>query len=110
VATGISGSRWTCTLSTRTCTRSDTLAAGSSYPAITLTVNVASNAPSQVTNSATVSGGTGSPATSNDATTTNPAQTVCGTVQLTTTASLVKLGNSSSQATVLVVNNGTGTA
>src|SRR5207237_9548916 len=39
-ATGISGSGWTCVLGTLTCTRSDALATGSSYPAITLTVNV----------------------------------------------------------------------
>ena len=39
------------------CTRSDVLAAGASYPAITLTVNVAANAPASVTNTATVSGG-----------------------------------------------------
>lgn len=56
-ATGIAGSGWSCTLATLTCTRSDALAAGSSYPPITLTVNVASNAPASVTNTATVSGG-----------------------------------------------------
>jgi trimeric autotransporter adhesin len=56
-ATAISGTGWTCTLATLTCTRSDALAAGSSYPAITLTVNVAANAASSITNDATVSGG-----------------------------------------------------
>ena len=40
-----------------TATRSDALAAGASYPALTLTVSVASNAPASVTNTATVSGG-----------------------------------------------------
>jgi hypothetical protein len=39
------------------CTRSDALAASSSYPALTLTVNVASNAPASLTNTAAVSGG-----------------------------------------------------
>ncbi len=111
VATAIGGSGWSCTLGTLTCTRADSLAQGSSYPAITVTVNVASNAPAQVTNSATVSGGgTGSPVTGNDPTTIDPATTVCGTVQLTTTASLVKLNDGSYEATVKVVNNGTGTA
>ena len=111
VATGISGTGWTCTLGTLTCTRTDNIAAGSSYPTITVTVNLASNTPAQVTNSATVSGGgSASPNTSNDVTTVNPQQIVCGTVQLTTTASLVKLGNGSYQATVSVVNNGAGTA
>ena len=35
----------------------DFLAAGANYPAVTLTVNVVSNAPSVVTNTATVTGG-----------------------------------------------------
>ncbi len=61
----ISGTGWTCTLSTLSCTRSDVLAQGSSYPAITVTVNVALNAPSSVTNIATVAGG-GESNTSND--------------------------------------------
>ncbi len=56
-ATAISGTGWACTLGTLTCTRADALAATNSYPAITLTVNVAANAPSLVTNTATVSGG-----------------------------------------------------
>src|SRR5207244_3290462 len=56
-ATAISGTGWTCVLGTLTCTRSDVLAAGASYPAITLTVNVANNAAASVTNSVSVSGG-----------------------------------------------------
>ncbi|MFO1305654.1 MAG: IPTL-CTERM sorting domain-containing protein [Burkholderiales bacterium] len=56
-ATAMSGAGWTCTLGTLTCTRSDALAAGASYPAITLTVNVSGSAPASVTNTATVSGG-----------------------------------------------------
>ncbi len=64
-ATAISGTGWTCTLGTLTCTRVDALAASNSYPAITLTVNVAANAQSSVTNTATVSGG-GETNTAND--------------------------------------------
>lgn len=56
-ATALGGAGWNCTLATLTCTRSDVLAAGASYPAITLTVNVAANAAAQVTNQAAVSGG-----------------------------------------------------
>src|SRR5688572_6184262 len=56
-ATGISGSGWSCVLATRTCTRSDVLASGASYPPITLTVNVANNAAASITNTANVSGG-----------------------------------------------------
>jgi uncharacterized repeat protein (TIGR01451 family) len=64
-ATGIGGTGWSCTLATLTCTRSDVLAGSASYPAITLTVNVAANAAASVTNQATVSGG-GEINTSND--------------------------------------------
>ncbi|HEX6634468.1 MAG TPA: IPTL-CTERM sorting domain-containing protein, partial [Usitatibacter sp.] len=56
-ATAISGTGWTCTLAALTCTRSDALAAGASYPAVTLTVDVDAAAPASVTNTATVSGG-----------------------------------------------------
>jgi uncharacterized repeat protein (TIGR01451 family) len=57
VATNMAGTGWTCTLGTLTCTRADVLAAGGSYPAITLTVNVPNNIQANVTNTATVSGG-----------------------------------------------------
>ena len=56
-ATALSGAGWTCTLATLTCTRSDVLAGASSYPPITLAVNVAAEAPASVTNTATLSGG-----------------------------------------------------
>jgi len=56
-ATAMTGTGWTCTVGTLTCTRTDALANGSAYPPITLTVNVAGNAPASVTNTATVSGG-----------------------------------------------------
>lgn len=56
IPTAISGTGWTCTALT-SCNRSDALAAGGSYPAITLTVNVAGNAPAWLSNSVTVSGG-----------------------------------------------------
>ena len=61
------GTAWSCNTATQTvtCTRSDSLAGGSSYPAITLGVNVASNAPASVTNTATVAGG-GETVTTND--------------------------------------------
>jgi hypothetical protein len=56
-ATGLSGTGWSCTLGTLTCTRSTVLAAGASYPPVTVTVTVASTAPASVTNQVTVSGG-----------------------------------------------------
>jgi uncharacterized repeat protein (TIGR01451 family) len=56
-ATAMAGTGWTCTVATLTCTRTDALAPGASYPAITLTVSVAANAAASVTNIATVAGG-----------------------------------------------------
>jgi uncharacterized repeat protein (TIGR01451 family) len=56
-ATAISGSGWAGNLGTLTCTRSDALAPGASYPPINITVSVAIDAQASVTNTATVSGG-----------------------------------------------------
>ncbi|MGB7218689.1 MAG: DUF4038 domain-containing protein [Vicinamibacterales bacterium] len=67
-ATALSGTGWTCTLGTLTCTRNDALAAGASYSVITLTVSVASAAPASVTNTAAVSGGGETDTTNNAAT------------------------------------------
>ncbi len=66
-ATTASGTGWTCGVvaGVMTCTRADALAAAGSYPAITLNVNVASNAAGSVTNMATVGGG-GEVNTAND--------------------------------------------
>jgi len=74
-ATALSGAGWTTTLATLTATRSDALAASASFPPLTLTVNVASNAPASVTNSATISGGADANVANNsafDLTTINP--------------------------------------
>jgi hypothetical protein len=65
----LSGSGWTCASGGNSCTRSDSLAAGTSYGAITVTVNVAANASSPQVNSVTVSGGGASAATATDSTT-----------------------------------------
>jgi len=63
----MTGDGWNC--SGTTCTRSDALASGSSYPDVTVTVNVASNAPSSVTNQVKVTGGGSAAATGSDLTT-----------------------------------------
>jgi len=60
----MSGTGWTC--SSGSCSRSDALSPGSSYPAITATVNVAASTPYQVTNQASVSGGASAPASVSD--------------------------------------------
>jgi len=64
-ATAIGGNGWVCALSTLTCTTATVEAAGASFPDIILVVDVATNAPSSVTNCVTVSGG-GETNTSND--------------------------------------------
>ncbi|HLJ95590.1 MAG TPA: DUF4214 domain-containing protein, partial [Gemmataceae bacterium] len=58
---------WTITANgqTITATRSDVLAAGGSYPALTITIGVALDAPASLTNTATVAGG-GEVNTTND--------------------------------------------
>jgi uncharacterized repeat protein (TIGR01451 family) len=74
-ATAISGSGWTTNLATLTCTRSDALLAGFGYPAIIITVSVATNAAASVTNTASVSGGGDTNSANNtasDPTTINP--------------------------------------
>jgi alpha-tubulin suppressor-like RCC1 family protein len=53
--TGMAGIGWIC--SSNTCTRSDTLNGAVSFPAITATVNVTANTPTQVANQVSVSGG-----------------------------------------------------
>jgi uncharacterized repeat protein (TIGR01451 family) len=53
----MSGTGWACVVATATCTRSDALAAGTSYPLITLVVNVAGGATGTLINNVTVSGG-----------------------------------------------------
>ena len=61
------GTGWTCVANS--CTRADALAAGASYPAITVTVNVASNATSPQVNAVSVSGGGSAGANAMDSTT-----------------------------------------
>ena len=53
------GTGWTCGIVTQTvtCSRSDALAAGAGYPAVTVTVAVSQSAAGSVTNTATVTGG-----------------------------------------------------
>jgi uncharacterized repeat protein (TIGR01451 family) len=72
-ATNISGTGWTCTLSSVSCTRSDILAPDGVYSDITITVNVG-NTPGTVTDQAMVSGGGSPTATASDPTTIGPQQ------------------------------------
>ena len=56
-ATAISGMDWTCVLASLSCTRSDVLALGTTWPVIAVTVDVSATAPASVTNVVTVTGG-----------------------------------------------------
>jgi uncharacterized repeat protein (TIGR01451 family) len=62
----MSGSGWSC--GGTSCSRSDTLASGASYPPITVTVNVAAQASSPRVNQVSVSGGGSAVATASDST------------------------------------------
>jgi uncharacterized repeat protein (TIGR01451 family) len=62
----MTGTGWTC--ASNSCCRNDALNPGAGYPAITVTVNVAWNAPAQVTNQVSVSGGGSASAGGNDPT------------------------------------------
>lgn len=66
----MAGSGWACY--GNACTRTDSLAAGASYPPITVAVDVAVNAPAQLTNQVMASGGGSTAATANDVTTISP--------------------------------------
>ena len=104
-ATAIAGIGWTCTLGTLSCTRSDVLAAVSSYPAITLTVSVAANAPALVTNIATVSGGGEINTRNNKASDPTTVATSDLTVTKTHTGSFIQ-GDTGKTYTITVTNSG----
>ena len=107
-ATALSGTGWSCTVGTLTCTRSDALARGASYPAVTVTVNVASTAPASVTNQVTVSGG-GETNTANDSASDATAITPVADLTVTKThAGTFTQGQTGATYTVTVRNSGTG--
>ncbi|HTX37548.1 MAG TPA: DUF4214 domain-containing protein [Bryobacteraceae bacterium] len=87
----LSGSGWTC--AANSCTTAGALLPGASYPAITVTVNVASNAPAQVTNQASVSGGGSASESASDATTI--AAATCSFTLGSTSTSLTQIGTAS---------------
>ena len=97
-ATAIAGQGWSCAQPGGPCTRSDPLTAGASYPAITLTVNVAANAPSSVTNVVGVAGGGDSNTGNNSASD----LTAIGGTQFTLTASRLGPGT----GTISTADNG----
>jgi uncharacterized repeat protein (TIGR01451 family) len=118
VATGMAGDGWSCTAASLTCTRSDSLAAGASYPAVTLTVNIGQAAPVSSSNQVTVSGGNTLGAYASDPTCVSIVQPVSvtpsagsGTYQTFTVSVLDISGYSAIGSVVLLVNQAlTGTA
>jgi len=98
----MSGSGWTCTFSQ--CTRTDSLAAGSSYPPITATFTVDTTVSSPLINQATVSGGGSPSATVNDSVTINSA----AVLSITSSHGGNAIQGQSFQYTVVVKNTGTG--
>lgn len=106
VPTAISGTGWTCTLANLTCTRSDLLAAGGSYPAITLVVNVPSNIAATVTNTATVSGG-GEINTAND-TASDPTHIGTSALIISSQTTSVQVSRGTSALVVLNVDAASG--
>jgi uncharacterized protein (TIGR03437 family) len=84
----MAGMGWNC--SANSCTRGDALNAGSSYPPITVTVNVSASASSPQVNQAGVSGGGSANATASDVT------TIAG--GKTETATIVSAANSTATA------------
>ncbi|MBL8174223.1 MAG: Ig-like domain repeat protein [Bryobacterales bacterium] len=107
-ASSMSGQGWSCTLGTLTCTRSNVLAPGNSYPVITLTVNVSANAAASVINTATVSGG-GDNTTSNNTApdTTTIIQIADLTIGKTHSGNFTQ-GQNGAQYTLTVTNSGAG--
>jgi hypothetical protein len=53
----MSGNGWTYNASNQTCTRTDSLAAGASYPTVTVDVTFDANAATELNNTASISGG-----------------------------------------------------
>src|SRR5262249_39597727 len=110
-AASAGGSGWNCTVGpTVTCSRSDALAGGNTYPPIVIKVNIDINAPATVTNPATVSGGGDVNPGNNTATdtTTIPAAAAPDLSISKTHAGSLTPGQTAAYA--IVVSNGPGTA
>jgi len=101
--TGMAGTGWAC--NTSTCTRSDALNSGGTYPAITVTANVASNAASPLVNQVSASGGSSATANANDS------ATVTGATSLSVNRNVLNFGFigsliTSPQTVLVTIGNG----
>lgn len=110
-ATSMSGSGWTCVLEPQpTCTRNDALAPASSYPTITLTVDVGPDVEGPVMNTATVSGGGGDPNPANNSATATVEVGISSDLSIVKTATTAFVVGQPGTFTITVTNNGPSTA
>ncbi len=107
-ATAIAGPGWTCVLATLTCTRSDVLAAGASYPPITLTVNISLAATGILVDRVAVSGGGERNTTNNTAVDPAFATPVPDVTITKSHAGSFKQGQTGAQYTIIATNVGSG--
>jgi len=104
----MAGSAWSC--SSNTCSRSDALAAGASYPAITVTVNVTSTAASPQVNQVSVSGGGAATASASDSTVINVVTPAAPSLSISKSHSGTFTQGQQNAAYTVMVSNTTGTA
>jgi len=106
-AASVQATGWTCSMGPPvSCSRSDPLAAGGSYAAITVMVNVAANAPASVTNTASISGAGIAGTSANDPTTINPAGAPVYHITKTHSGNFTQ-GQNGAVYTITVSNTGT---
>ena len=103
-----SGAGWTCNIVTQTvtCTRSDALAAGSSYPDITVGVTVDPSAPNSITNTATVAGGNDGDPSNNDASDTITVSSSADVAIIKSVSPATPVAGDPATFTLTVFNNG----
>ena len=105
-ATAMAGSGWTCNVGSVSCTSTAIVAAGSSFPSITLTVNVAPNALANIINGVAVTGGGETNTTNNaanDPTVINPTDSfhVRYAANLTSGDSVINITNTGANGAAL---------
>jgi uncharacterized repeat protein (TIGR01451 family) len=106
--TGASGPGWSCNVVTQTatCTRSDAVAAGASYPDITIDVTVAPSAPGSITNTASVSGGADGDPSNNDASDTISVSSAADVAIIKSVSPADPVAGDPATFTLTVFNNG----
>ena len=103
--TALSGTNWTCTLATLTCTRTDALAPATSYELINVTATVAANAPITLVNSGTVTLAGQTEANTNNNDGDAPPTTVNSIPNLTKAFATNPVGVGQSSALIFTITN-----